>query len=155
MISLISLLVLGVCTSLEAGSPTRKTYTISTDGDHGAMHVTKLSAVIPAWSEQLDKQGSPEFRKDPAGMFAVINVLQGTPDSVIKVLFGDAKSPTKTTAAGRTWIVDKQADGHVHAALFFAAADGYVVMCETRHDPKKLDLLADVKKMCDTIELAK
>jgi hypothetical protein len=153
MISLI--IVLGVCTSLEAGSPARKTYTISATDDYGVMHVTKVSAIVPGWSEQLDKQGSPEFRKDPIGKFAVINVEQGTPDSVIKILFYDAKNPKKTTTSGRTWIVDTQADGYVHAALFFTAAEGWVVMCETRHDPKKLDLLADVKKMCDTIELVK
>jgi hypothetical protein len=149
---MISFIVLGVCASVDAGSPSRKSYTISTDDGQG-IHVTKVSAVIPAWSEQLDKRGSPEFRKEPAGMFAVINVVQGTPDSVIKVLFYDAKSPTTTTNAGRTWIVDHQPDGDVHAALLFAAAEGYVVMCETRHDPKKLDLLADVKKMCDTLQV--
>jgi hypothetical protein len=138
-------------------APAHKTYAISVDENAGGMHVFKVSATLPdTWSDVVDKQGSPEFHRAPAGMIGAIAGFAMPIDRALAGMFGDAKNPTKITkSAGRIWIVDKNASGAIHAAMFIPEDKGHVVMCETRLDAKYADLLDEAAKTCDSVQLAK
>lgn len=149
--------LLAMCATAVAGAPGKKTYKLSVDDTAGGKHVIKVTTTLPDhWGERMEKDGSPSLLRDPAGMVAGISGHEMSAETVIKTMFYDAKTLTRTTKPGaRLWVVDKQADGGIHAGLFIPEDKAHVVMCEIRLGAKHVDLYDEVAKVCDAIAIVK
>ena len=83
-----------------------------------------------------------------------MTVLDLTPAATIRVLFGDAKDLKRTDTGDHAWVVDHQADGGVHAGLMFPTQDAeYTILCETRLEAKRVNMLDAIEKICGTVKI--
>lgn len=131
--------------------PVHKTYKIMHDGV-----VLKIEADVPStWNELLDADGSPEFHEAPAGMLADMDTVKVSPEFFITQMFTDGV-PEKTVGPdGRIWVIAHGNRGGLEAAMIVPASTWGIAYCRTVLAKDNVDLLAEVKAVCDTLRVVK
>jgi hypothetical protein len=161
-------------TAAATGAPPTKsgahagTYTIQAPSLDEPRPTIKLTAQIPAgWTEELGKDGAPEFILPDGDSFMRPTLVFLTPRgdddaarmaTTIGLQFDQADlaaAHREDLSNGRVWIAQTRADGHVHARLFIPApAQQGVVMCVAMLKPELAKQLGKIRAMCETVAIA-
>ena len=139
-------------------------YTITTSGQDGESHVTKLAITVPdSWHARLDTpDGAPAFESAPNQTVVVLDVqhMLAPPDEAIAAaekgvssFLGVAATRRTELPGGRVRAVFDPSTGPQVTVLFASAGASYVASCMIQLDRQEVARAQALDKICDTMQI--